>query len=158
MISFSVEFFFLFLSLFSFSFSFSLSDGKIDQKIDSSLIACDVCQQMIEALYQSAQEKRLGAPYQKLGEGEVQDIISSICKTDNANGKWIRSLDILQKKTEKGLVLELNRPGGLSKCGEECQTISKTCNMLLDDNIDPDDLAVLVWKNKISLKDAKVSI
>jgi hypothetical protein len=142
---------FLLLSLLAFS------DAKnIDQKIDRSLVSCEVCNRMVEGLYTVSQEKRKKAPKQKLDEGSVQEIVSSICKNGKPEGEWIRKLDITQKKSEKGTFLELIQPGGISKCNEECKVISQACEELLDERIDPDDLAVLIWKNKLSLKDAKV--
>jgi hypothetical protein len=133
------------------------SDAKnIDPKIDRSLISCDVCTRMVEGLYDIAQDKRKKAPYQKLDEESVQEIVGSICKNNKPEGEWIRKLDITHKKTEKGTFLELIQPGGISKCNEECKVITQACDELLDESIDLDDLTVLIWKNKLSLNDAKV--
>ena len=45
---------------------------------------------------------------------------------------------------------------GISKCSSECLTISKSCESLLDDEIDRDDLATTLWKNKSSKNDLLV--
>lgn len=136
----------------------SFSEGKIDPKIDSNLISCDVCNYLMDGLYAEASIQRKSAPYQKLDEESIQDLVSAICQSNKKEGEWMRKLDIVQKKTDNGIVLELVQPGGISKCKEECKTISQACDALLDGDIDPDDLAVLIWKNKVSLKDAKVTI
>jgi hypothetical protein len=136
---------------------FASCESKIDQKVDSGLISCDVCNYLVDALFHQANLQRQSAPYQKLDEGSVQDLIGTVCNSNKKEGEWMRKLDIVQKKTDKGVVLELVQPGGISKCKEECKTITKTCEALLEDDIDPDDLAVLIWKNQVSLKDAKVS-
>lgn len=65
-------------------------------------------------------------------------------------------MDITEKTNEKGLFLELSEPGGVSKCGEECKAITKSCNDLFNDDIDMDELTAMVWKNKKSAKEAKV--
>lgn len=129
---------------------------QINIKIDSELISCDVCNNMIESLYKQVENKKEILPYKKIDEENIQNIISNICSNNKVEGEWIRKLDIIHKKIEKGQMLELIKPGGLSKCGEECKTITKTCELLLDESIDPDDLSVLLWKNKLSVKDAKV--
>lgn len=129
---------------------------QINIKIDSELISCDVCNNMIESLYKQVENKKEILPYKKIDEENIQNIISNICSNNKVEGEWIRKLDIIHKKIEKGQILELIKPGGLSKCGEECKTITKTCELLLDESIDPDDLSVLLWKNKLSVKDAKV--
>jgi hypothetical protein len=137
---------------------FASSEGRIDQKIDSNLITCDVCNYLMDGLYHEANLQRKSAPYQKLDEGSVQDLVSTICNSNKKEGEWMRRLDIVHKKTDGGVILELVQPGGISKCNEECKTIGKACEALLDDDIDPDDLAVLIWRNKVSLKDAKVTL
>ena len=136
----------------------SFCEGKIDPKIDSNLISCDVCNYLMDGLYAEANIQRKSAPYQKLDEESIQDLVSAICKSNKKEGEWMRKLDVVHKKTDNGIVLELVQPGGISKCKEECKTISQACDALLDGDIDPDDLAVLIWNNKVSLKDAKVTI
>ena len=70
----------------------------------------------------------------------------------------IRKLDITEKKNDKGTLLELTKPGGVSKCGEECKTITKSCEELFGEDVDIDDLTAMIWKNKKTAKEAKVAV
>jgi hypothetical protein len=38
----------------------------------------------------------------------------------------------------------------MSKCTSECLTISKSCESLIDDEIERDDLASILWKKRAS--------
>lgn len=137
----------------------ALVASQIDIKTDSKLILCEVCNNMIDSLSSQISNKRETAPYNKINEETIQDLIHNICSSGTKEGEWIRKIDIIQKnsKTQKGQHLELQKPGGISKCGEECKTIAKSCGMLFDDSIDPDDLSALLWKNKHTTKDIQVS-
>lgn len=125
---------------------------------DLQPIACDVCTRAVGELYETAAEARKVAAYNKISEETVQDLIEGLCKADVKSGEWIRELDIVTKRTEKGDFLELVAPGGLSKCKEECNTIVESCNRLLDEEIDADDLSGIIYKNKLSRKEMKSKV
>mmetsp|Transcript_14798 Transcript_14798/g.22289 ORF Transcript_14798/g.22289 Transcript_14798/m.22289 type:complete len:267 (+) Transcript_14798:73-873(+) len=145
------------VSLLFFAVSAKKPTKKPSNK-DGPHIACDVCNNAVDNLFEAVKDARSKAPYQKLDEGEIQDIIDSICKNDDPNGEWIRRLDIVEKLKEKGTFLELDEPGGVSKCGVECQTITKSCDDLFENDIDADELSAMLWKNKLSKKEAKKTV
>lgn len=125
---------------------------------DVKHVACDVCTKAVEELYETASEARKIAPYHKLDEETVQDLIEGLCKAEEKSGEWIRELDIVTKNTEKGDFLELETPGGVSKCKEECGTIAESCKLLIDDEIDADDLSAVLYKNKLTRKELKSKV
>jgi hypothetical protein len=131
-----------------------LTPGQKDLKH----IGCDVCNRMVGELHETAAEARKVAPYNKISEEDIQDMIEETCKADQKGGEWIRALDITSKQSEKGEFLELVAPGGLSKCKEECDTIVNSCTQLLDEDIDADDLSGLLYKNKLSRKELKSKV
>lgn len=126
-------------------------------KIDSELILCSVCNEMIENIIIQINKKKETLPYKKIDEENIQNIISNICINNKVEGEWIRRLDIIHKKSEENNnKLDITKPGGISKCQDECKTITKSCEILFDDFIDPDDLSALLYKNKLSIKETQV--
>ena len=121
-------------------------------------IGCDVCNRMVGELYEGAADARKAAPYNKISEEEIQDMIDGICKADDKGGEWIRSIDITSKTTPKGEFLELTTPGGVSKCKDECNSIVESCTTLLQDEVDADDLSGVIYKNKLSRKELKSKV
>lgn len=125
---------------------------------DEKFIGCDVCNRMVGELYENIAEARKVAPYHKVSEEDIQGVIENVCNPEDKSGQWIRKIDIVTKKTEKGIFLELTNPGGISKCKEECVSISDSCSTLLDDEIDADDLSGILYKNKLSRKELKSKV
>jgi hypothetical protein len=132
------------------------SFGKDADKLDLPYIACDVCQRALENLFDSVEKTRNEAPYKKIGEETIQDLILASCSPDDIGGEWIRKVDIVNTKKETGTFLDLQTPGGVSKCGAECKSIVSSCDSLLKDEIDPDELSAILWKNKLSKQQIKV--
>lgn len=123
-------------------------DGKI-VKEDLPYIACDVCANIIEEVVDLVDvERDLLLKGQKLEEIKILDILEEICNTKDEKGRWIRTKNIVSLSDDKGTYLELEEPGGYSKCGDECATIKESCNRLLKDEIDVDDLSALLYKKK----------
>jgi len=80
--------------------------------------------------------------------------MDAICNPTSGSGEWIKRIDITKiDKGNKNFRLALVEPGGISKCGSECLTIAKSCENLLDDDIDRDELLSLLWKNKSTKTD-----
>lgn len=119
--------------------------GKVLKK-DLPLIGCDVCEMMIKNLYNAVADRRENAPYKKIDEEMIQEEIDGICKPKDKKGTWIRELDIIENDDRS---LSLVKPGSYSKCEHECKTIVKSCEDLLDEEIDRDDLGAALWKNKL---------
>lgn len=126
---------------------------KAPQKVDLPGISCDVCTMAIETLYDEVKTLRTEAPYNKVEELEIQNIIENMCKMDDPNGEWLRYVDIVTKvKSDGKSYAKLEAPGGISKCETECVTVAKSCEDLFENEIDQDDLSAILFKNKHSLE------
>ncbi len=119
--------------------------GKVLKK-DLPYIACSVCSEMVNAAEIAVTDARQVAPYQKLDELEVQEILDTVCLPKHKHGEWMRSIDIQQGDD---LRLVFARPGGVSKCEHECKTIAHSCKDILDDVYD--DFSAALWRNKEGL-------
>jgi hypothetical protein len=126
---------------------------KILQKVDLPGISCDVCEVAVQTLYTELKSLRASAPYNKLEEDTIQLAMENICKPDQESGEWIRYCDIttVQKNDGKDYA-KLSVAGGVAKCEEECLTVARSCENLFEDEIDPDDLSAILYKNKHSLE------
>lgn len=113
---------------------------------DLPLIACEVCEKSINELYNQIEDARKKAPYNKLEEIQVLELLDKVCKDNEESGEWIRRLDIVEKKESGKVYLKLTHPGGISKCEQECATVARSCSDLFDEDIDKDDLSALLWK------------
>lgn len=126
-------------------------------KNDFPYIACDVCRRSVDELTTKIADLRAKAPYQKLEELEINEALDKHCDPENEDyGMWIRKLDIITKERSGTSYVELTKPGGVSKCQTECKTISASCAALHEDEIDRDDLAVMLFKNKKTPEQIKV--
>ena len=121
--------------------------GKVLKK-DLPHIPCGVCMEVVASAYESVADKRSGAPYQKIDEGQVYEVLDDVCKPKSKMGEWMRGLDIVEGEDR---VLRLERPGGVGKCESECKTIAKSCETVLDEIVD--NLSGALWKNKASKDD-----
>eukprot|EP01032_Pedospumella_encystans_P021382 gene21382-24256_t len=127
-------------------------------KEDLPYIACDVCEASITELYSATQSARSLQPKNKLDEVDIVVLIESICNPASTTGEWIRKIDIIESTLKDKRVLSLIEPGGLANCGNECATIAKSCQNLLHEEIDADELSALLWKNKSSLDEVKATV
>jgi hypothetical protein len=122
-------------------------------KEDVPHIGCDVCRHAIDAVAELTSEAREKAPYKKIDEGVILEILDNVCDGEKEQGSWIRAMDIISVSENGRRYLTLKAPGGLGKCGRECVTIQKSCKNLMDDDLDRDELSSLLWKNKITGED-----
>lgn len=123
-------------------------------KEDLPLIACDVCERTVQRAYDEVEKAR--SANKKIDELQISELIESVALPDTEAGEWARQIDIIEAEIKEKRYLSLVEPGGTSKCGSECATIVKSCQNLLNEEIDLDELTSLLWKNKTSLKDLKV--
>lgn len=136
-----------FLSIF-ISVSEAVPDiDKTVLKSDLQHIGCDVCMRSVSVIYDRTEKARSNAPYKKLKEEEIIDVIDKVCAVDTTDGHWMRTLDIEEYRDSGRRYLRLTEPGGFSTCGRECGTIEKSCINLFDEEIDRDELTVLIWQN-----------
>ena len=141
-------------------------------------IACDVCRRAVSNLVDAVDDMRDHAPYKKIDEMQIAEIIDDICNPEEEIGYWIRKLDIVSVQKKGDTFLNMEEPGGIflniyrlilesphimcrtwigiSKCETECKTISASCVDLFEEEIDRDDLSALLWKNKNNKAQIKV--
>jgi len=122
-------------------------------KEDLPYIACITCKRIVAEVFRIAEVMRGNAPYKALTETHIQPLLNGICIPEYKYGYWARQTDIVHSKVGSETVLEFEVPGGMSKCGEECETLVKSCEQLLDDEIDRDELSALLFKNKLTAQD-----
>ena len=128
-------------------------------KEDLKYIRCDVCERMISALTDNIESLKASSPKGVLDELQVIDVIENICNPFNTTGEWIRKLDITDTISKGFHFLKLTEPGGTSTCGNECVTIARSCEAMLEDELEIDDLATMYRKKtKFSLRDYQVGL
>ena len=128
-------------------------------KSDLQHIGCDVCMRSVSMIHDRTEEARSKAPYKKLKEEAIMEVIDKVCDVETENGIWMRMLNIEEYKYNSRRYLRLTEPGGMSTCGRECGTIEKSCNNLFDDEIDRDELTVFIYQNNYqSVAELQVSI
>jgi hypothetical protein len=123
-------------------------------KDDLPFISCDVCKRTIFQLNNQTRNLRESAAYKKLDEIKISELIDNICNPEDESGHWIRKIDVVLDGSTK--LLELKDKEGISKCKEECVTISRSCETLVEDDVDRDELSALLWKNKLSIAELQV--
>lgn len=116
-------------------------------KSDLQHIGCDVCMRSVSLIHDRTEEARSKAPYKKLKEEAIMEVIDNVCDIETENGMWMRMLNIEEYKHNGRRYLRLTEPGGMSTCGRECGTIEKSCTNLFDDEIDRDELTVFIYQN-----------
>ncbi|CAM9675972.1 unnamed protein product [Ectocarpus sp. 6 AP-2014] len=118
-------------------------------KGDLAAIKCGVCQGLAEHLYEKVAEMREAAPFGKVHEDDISTVIEGACDPATKEGRWITEYDIV----EEGGYLELKKQDSFSHCKEECETIAKSCTVLVDDELDVEEVVVALWKNKLGLSE-----
>jgi len=120
----------------------------------------DFVSQMYTALAEENRAGKQNSPRfkkRKLDEGEITEVLDSVCDPDTENGEWIRHYDIVEVPVAEGdprktLSIEWHEEAG--KCGVECRTLVLSCQRLVEEEVgDRDDLQEVLYKNKLSPKD-----
>jgi len=132
--------------------------SKVYNKEDIPYIGCQVCERTVAELFLAANAARETKPKKKLSELDIIVLIEGINNPKNQTGEWIRKLDIKEVFDKGKRYLSLVEQGNLSKCKVECLTIAESSRRLLQDEIDADDLSALLYKNKVTMEEAKVLI
>ena len=124
-------------------------------------IGCDVCQIVAPNLWEQVAEMAEDYPTKKVPELELIGLLESLCDPKNSTtGSWMRELDITTVTNDDGKSkrLGLVAPGGMSKCGAECATIAKSCDLLMNDELfSQDDLLGALHKRKLTAAQFEVS-
>eukprot|EP00904_Undaria_pinnatifida_P010457 jgi/Undpi1/6541/HiC_scaffold_20.g09020.m1 len=118
---------------------------------DLPAIKCGVCEGLAEHLHEKVSEMRESAPFGKVHEDDISAVLEEACDPSKKTGRWITQYDIVE---ENGF-LELRKPGGMSHCREECETIAKSCSALVEDELDAEEFVVALWRNKLGLEELR---
>jgi hypothetical protein len=130
---------------------------SVISKEDLKYIGCEVCENMVDALKSTLDDLKANSPTGKLGELVILETMEQICNPQNDTGVWIKKQDIVESNSRGLAYLKLVQPGGISKCGDECVTIAKSCQMIFDNEIDLDDLSVVfIKKASFNTRDMQV--
>lgn len=125
-------------------------------KGDLKYIKCEVCEKVVAELYYQVGAARDAAPNKKLDEITVIEIMESVCNPKNESAAWLKKIDIVNSLSKGKKYIVLEEQEGQAKCKNECTTIAKSCSNLLDDDIDADELAALLYLNRTDLKKMQV--
>ena len=131
-------------------------------KEDLKYIGCEVCEKMVSGLKTFLDDVRENSPRKVLSELQVMEALDYVCNPHNVSGPgvtWIRKIDIVEKKSNGLSYLKLVEPGGTSKCGSECLTVAKSCQDMMDNELDADDLtSAFLKKTKFTIADLQVCL
>ena len=145
----------IFISMFTISEGGKKAKPKV-LKDDLQYVACDVCKRTVSQLHNQSSHLREAAAYKKLDEIRISELMDNICNPEVESGYWIRKIDIVLDGSTK--LLELKDHDGISKCKEECATIARSCEILIEDDIDRDELSAILWRNKVDLSELQVEL
>lgn len=127
-------------------------EGQI-QRQDLEFLKCDICKRVSTQLTNAILDARRTRPRNIVGEFEIVQIMDNVCKPKNlTTGAWTRQLDIIESIANDGKkFLELSEPGGKQNCNRECATLAKSCDSLLEAEIDADDLSAYLYRSQAAL-------
>lgn len=115
----------LFLCLYSLTIA--ISSKSIDSRgvpSDVKYIKCETCAQIAKA----AAEKATELDSNKVSELSMFDLVESICDPKSANGRWMRTIDLVERLGK----LKLIPQDGVQDCTRECRTMALACNAIME--------------------------
>ena len=141
-------------------------------KEELAYLSCDVCERLVVEGFAIGDTLREGVEYTgAIGEGDIVEKLQIMCMPKEPEGRWLSRLDIVESKRTDleandefgSVILGSSKKGFLSKakennylvvrdwgmrghCKEECVTLAKACQNLIDEVVDMDKLGVEVWK------------
>jgi len=92
-------------------------------------IQCEVCKETTKQMWRQSQAKKKSLNG-KMGEEELLDLTESICDPYSEEGEWISHFDLVRK----GKYLKMVDKKETGRCRRECETISKTCSLIMREN------------------------
>lgn len=122
-------------------------------KVDLPYISCDVCKYAANYIFSTV---KLDHSKSKSKESEIADFLESMCLPSKPDGAWLRELDIQEEKVADGIQLFVARPGGVAMCNNECTTVARSCDTLMNEELDLDDISAFLWKGRKTLDAAAV--
>ena len=143
---------------------------------DLPYITCQVCKIAMGEVWDIAEQMRKDAPYNRVDEGEFQELTFGICDPDIEEGEWITMYDVVQHggagaaeddgadNEDPDAVPAAPAAGGriavekqeyVGECRRECRTMAKACNNVFDEH--REDLAETLWKRDANTKEKLTS-
>lgn len=139
----------LLLSIFGLILSQSYDQDEIKS------LKCDVCLNLVDNFIKLSDDARENAPYKKLSELQVVEIIEDICENTSKYGKWIREFIVTPTQGDDNKTyLTIEKQPSLSRCKKDCNVITATCKKILG-SLDIDDLSAVAYK-RLNLEKAQV--
>lgn len=123
--------------------------AKISNEIfkdDLPYIACDVCKLIADYTHSIAQMQHVQSK-----EGDMADFLGSICVPSQFNGRWLQEVHIEEKQVSGGIQLTVVKPGGMSYCNNDCRTVARSCDRLLNEELVLEDISAFLWKGRKSI-------
>jgi hypothetical protein len=155
-----------------------LSSKTIANKKDIALVACSACESLAYVLHDfvsqlhaefAAKKERLEAKEKRsssssknaLEESKLSEVLDSVCDPDSVHGEWLRHWDIVEvsaddipsavagKEYRKLTTQWHENPG---RCGVECRTLARSCELLLEEEVDLDELQAYLYRYPATVK------
>mmetsp|Transcript_55057 Transcript_55057/g.131201 ORF Transcript_55057/g.131201 Transcript_55057/m.131201 type:complete len:257 (+) Transcript_55057:142-912(+) len=111
-------------------------------------IACAVCQEASERVWDQVEVTAKNAPYGKIGEIEIGNIIKDTCDPDDDLGEWMPFLDL--KQESPGAPITFEKQEYIGECRRECMTLVHACRKVFDEHIE--DMSELLYKRYEALR------
>lgn len=126
------------------------SEGEIMRK-DFDFMKCDVCTRVAENLAKQVNAIRDVSVRNAIGEFQIVELMDNICKPRNLTaGDWIRRIDVVETVAAGKVYLDLVTLEEKGKCGNECVTVAKSCDSLLEGEIDADDFSAYLYRTRVT--------
>ena len=146
---------------------------------DLPYITCQVCKIAMGEVWDIAEQMRKDAPYNRVDEGEFQELTFGICDPDIEEGEWITMYDVVQHggagaaddaaggedggddpdaapaAPAAGGRIAVEKQEYVGECRRECRTMQKACNNVFDEH--REDLAETLWKRDPNTKEKLTS-
>lgn len=105
----------------------AVSDSLLDTRgvpSDVPYIRCETCKYVVQAAVNQTNE----LTSDKLSEIHLFDLVESLCDPTSSNGKWVRTIDMVERVRKVHLVSHPME----QECKQECRTVALACNSVLD--------------------------
>lgn len=105
----------------------AISDFQLDARgvpSDVPYIRCEACKLVVQAAVNRTNELSENG----LTEIRLFDLVESLCDPTSINGKWARTIDLVERVRKIHLVQQSN----IQDCKQECRTLALACAAVLD--------------------------
>eukprot|EP00928_Gymnodinium_smaydae_P074132 TRINITY_DN57199_c0_g1_i1.p1 TRINITY_DN57199_c0_g1~~TRINITY_DN57199_c0_g1_i1.p1 ORF type:complete len:300 (+),score=60.83 TRINITY_DN57199_c0_g1_i1:112-900(+) len=103
-------------------------------------VACEVCKLATRELWSQVEKAVAAAPYGKLGELAITQLIDTACEPDDEGGEWLNFYDVVQSDG----ALQVAKQEDFGECRRECTTLAHACKKVFDEH--REDMAEMLYK------------